>query len=69
MNKEISEGMTDKEFQAVLEAIKEYAQDRKDAGQRKRAYFRHEVSSRPRGERKTPPPFLFPFYFIMAVKK
>ena len=27
MNKEINEGMTDKEFQAVLEAIKEYAQE------------------------------------------
>ena len=27
LNKEISEGMTDKEFQAVLEAIKEYAQE------------------------------------------
>ena len=25
--KEINEGMTDKEFQAVLEAIKEYAQE------------------------------------------
>lgn len=27
LNKEINEGMTDKEFQAVLEAIKEYAQE------------------------------------------
>ena len=27
LNKEINEGMTDKEFQAVLEAIKQYAQE------------------------------------------
>ena len=27
LNEEINEGMTDREFQAVLEAIKEYAQE------------------------------------------
>ena len=31
MNKEINEGMTDKEFQAVLEAIKEYAKEKQSS--------------------------------------
>ncbi|MFR5795224.1 MAG: hypothetical protein ACLUI3_06460 [Christensenellales bacterium] len=72
MNKEINEGMTDTEFQAVLKqskntpkkrkALKRYGSYRRM--QKEKEHFRHSVSSRPRGNGNHAPFLLL--LFIMA---